>query len=203
MAPETADNRQAKDVNKGVIGLDAEKAFVPWVAKTTRDVLRTDGPVGWHLLAEATKEWNKVTRNFEAARNAGVDEPGLLERALHVSAENGAAGFDLLGLERDKGGNALLVRYECKALPVASQALVYISRNEIAAFRSLPRDGSNGEWKLIGIYVDGTASDLTHHLDSVRDDSVGPLADLANKGLGVDSLTLTIEQVGVIGQKGS
>jgi len=191
LAPQTPEQRHAEDVKKAAIGADAEEAFLELVVHRTAEILTKLAEEGWGVLMRTTNERSVRHQHLCDARKPAIDI-GLLRKALHVSKYDGAAGFDVLGLELDENGAPRAVCYECKALPDGRHARVFISRNELATMRRLRKEPAGGRWKLIGVHTSSKAQDLTHLLDVVHDESSGLLVELARHGLAFDSLILSI-----------
>jgi hypothetical protein len=194
LAPQTADERRDEDVLLSAIGADGERALVAWVAATTRGILREHGDAAWRILATGSRRGTRVAAALEDARTAAIDTPGLLERALQVSTFDTGAGYDILGLERDDRGAPRLVRYECKALPSGRIAEVHLTRNEVNVYRRYGSTPELGLWKLTGVRANGTAEDLSKYLEPLRDQTTGPLHALGEHGIGIEGITLRIEQ---------
>jgi hypothetical protein len=191
LPPQTPEQRHAEDLKKGAIGADGEEAFLAFVLDSTAKILSRFPDAGWTALEQTTGEKSMRRRLLHEARGAAAGTEGL-RKALHVSRYDGAAGFDMLGLELDESDAPRAVCYECKALPDGDHARVHISRNELATMRRLRREPGRGRWMLIGVHTGGKAQDLTHLLELVHDESRGPLAELAQQGLTFDSLILSI-----------
>ena len=207
VAPETF----AEDaVARGEIGLQAEEVLLRWVIARTHALLTEHPEEGLKALQSAAPGGPRsaVQRRFRAAIDAWRRDrlPEHLAPGLHVAGKGfHAAGYDILGLER-RNGRPVAARYECKALPGARRIRLFVSANELAAYRDVhyPEEGTearsdlkSGLWRLVGINpVDspesGRITDLTSLLSVVLEKNL--LAPLRAESCAPDGLRLYVER---------
>ncbi|MCL4855229.1 MAG: hypothetical protein KJZ78_28025, partial [Bryobacteraceae bacterium] len=200
LAPINPDEVAAEAVAKLAVGVDAEHALRHFVAEQTMALLRNHGDYAWKMLIEALPTRGRTRRDLESVRKDCTAES--LAHALHISRTWGSAGYDILGLEASADGEPCVpVRYEVKGLPKRGSSIrVFLSPNELAVYRRVSLNGSGvtadpryrGWWRLVGVWPEGLAMDLTDSLKPLLDGQAGPLAELGKHGLSPQGLILTL-----------